>query len=175
MIGNFPNCLKLTEGYEGGNDDYDGFHTSRGITQADYDAWQHLHNGALADVYNAPQTVIDAIYLHNYWHPYCDILAKGLDFMFFDTNVNEGGGEAVLFLQRALKIGADGHFGLQTASACKAACATSAGTVALIKAVDAERQAHYKLLGQQPKFLKDLKGWLERADRCQVAAVGMVS
>jgi lysozyme family protein len=175
MIGNFGACLRLTEDYEGGNDDYDGFHTSRGITQADYDAWQTLHDGVKGDVYDAPQRIIDSIYLNDYWHPYCDQLAKGLDFMYFDTNVNEGGRKAVLFLQRALKIPADGHFGIRTIAACKVECATPAGTRSLIVAMDAERRAHYEILAKKVKFRKDLKGWLERAAKCQAAALRMVT
>ena len=176
MIGNFQACLKFDErrDIEGGNDDDPddpGGRTSRGITQREYDAWMHLHGGVSGDVWKAPQAVVDAIYEHSYWQPYSDLLPKGVDLMYFDTAVNEGPGKAVLFLQQALGIHADGHFGVVTASAVKTMSELPGGAGQCVEAMAGERRGHYHRL---PKFWKYGGGWLARVDKCVAAAQEML-
>lgn len=175
MRGNFKICLAFTEAVEGGNDMANPItgdpRTSRGITQAEYDAWQYVHNAGQGDVWTAPQAVIDAIYEHSYWNPYCDILPRGLDLMYFDTAVNEGPHKAVLFLQRALGISADGHFGVVTAAHVKTACIDRVGTDKLIMAIAGERQTDYRHMRRL--FRTYGAGWLARVEKCKATALEM--
>lgn len=176
VLGNFKACLAFDErgDIEGGNDDdpHDpGGRTSRGITQREYDAWQHLHNGQPSDVWRAPQAVIDAIYEHSYWQPYCDILPRGVDLMYFDTAVNEGPVKAVTFLQRALKIPDDGHFGVVTAAAVKQSSAVPGAVHKVIIMMALQRQQDYRHMGRL--FKRYGGGWLARVAKCEAAAVGM--
>jgi lysozyme family protein len=176
LIGNFKACLafderKDIEGGNGNDAEDPGGRTSRGITQREYDAWQHLHNGAFGDVWTAPQATIDAIYEHSYWNPYGDILPQGVDLMYFDVAVNEGAGKAVLFLQRALKIPDDGHFGVVTASGVKQISALSGGVHALIASVADERRTDYHRMRRL--FRRFGAGWLARVAKCETAALEM--
>lgn len=176
MIGNFQACLAFDErkDIEGGNDNDPqdlGARTSRGITQREYDAWQHLHNGAQGDVWQAPQAIINAIYEHSYWAPYCDLLPRGVDLMYFDIAVNEGPVKAVLFLQRALKIPDDGHFGVVTASAIKQIGIGAAVKDVITRMAD-ERRSDYRRMRRL--FKRFGEGWLARVSKCEAAAVGMV-
>jgi lysozyme family protein len=176
MIQNFRACLAFDErkDIEGGNDDDKqdpGGRTSRGIEQAEYDAWCHLHDIPTGDVWKAPQTIIDAIYEHSYWQPYCDLIPRGADLMYFDTAVNEGPGKAVLFLQRALGIYADGHFGIVTAAAVRRMGATSANVEAVINMMADERRDDYH---RDRGFRRFGNGWLSRVTKCEAASVEML-
>lgn len=177
MKGNFEACISFIErdDIEGGNDkanpETGDPRTSRGITQPEYDAWQHLHNGVPGDVFKAPQAVVDAIYLQSYWLPYCDLLPRGIDLMYFDTAVNEGPSKAVLFLQRALGITDDGHFGVVTAVHLKAVSTDPKGIDSLISAIADERRADYRRMRRL--FRVYGAGWLARVDKCRTAALEM--
>jgi len=176
MIQNFRACLAFDErkDIEGGNDDDSqdpGGRTSRGIEQFEYDAWCHLHGIPGGDVWKAPQDVIDAIYEHGYWQPYCDLLPRGLDLMYFDTAVNEGPGKAVPFLQRALRIVPDGHFGIVTASAVKAISANVDYVKLAIQVMAVERRDDYHRLRGFRRFGN---GWLARVTKCETASVAML-
>lgn len=97
-----------------------GGKTDEGIIQTEYDRWRVLHGLQRRDVRLMTEAEGDAIYLANYWLPYCPNLPAGLDQMFFDTDVNEGVGEAIKILQVALGIANDGKWGPQTDAAVKA-------------------------------------------------------
>lgn len=176
MRGNFRACLAFDErkDIEGGNDDDPqdpGGRTSRGITQTEYDAWQVLHKAVKGDVWKAPQATIDAIYEHSYWNPYCDLLPRGLDLMYFDTAVNEGAHEAVLFLQRALKITDDGHFGVVTAAAVRVISDSPVRVANFVKYMADERRAAYH---RMRRFRRFGGGWLARVAKCEQASLEMV-
>jgi len=169
MQTNWPTCLKLVLLAEGGNDDDPddpGGRTSRGIEQREYDAWCELNNLPKGDVWQAPQDVIDNIYHTSYWEPWCDKLPVGVDYVFFDTGVNEGPHEAILQLQRALGVTADGHIGVITLAAI-AKC----NPAQVINAVDDERDAFYKGLNK-PKYLK---GWYNRVAKVNKDALSMLT
>jgi len=172
MLNNFDSCLAfvLRDDIEGGNDDDpqdSGGRTSRGITQREYNAYCRLHGSTAGDVWKAPADTIKAIYYHGYWQPYGDLIPKGLDLMFFDTAVNEGMGKSVTFLQHALGINADGHFGMVTADAVQHISNVSN----VLGSMAEQRRAHYHSLG---KFKRFGKGWLARVDKCMAAAKVMV-
>ena len=173
MQNNFKPCLAFVRHWEGGNDDDPddpGGRTSRGIEQREYDAWCELHKIPGGDVWKAPDATVDEIYLRSYWLPYCEVLPGGLDLVFFDVHVNEGQHEAVLFLQRALGVAVDGHFGIVTMAAVKRACVTSADTKKLIVQMTVQRDAEYRSLR---KFKKYGRGWLDRSKDCCEKAQGM--
>lgn len=168
MDASFPQALAWVLKSEGGNDDDPddaGGRTSRGITQREYNAYltiMGLTPGA--DVWQAPQNQIDDIYKKSYWQPYCPTLMFGLDYSFFDEAVNAGPHEAVLILQRALGVAADGHIGVVTMAAAK--------TVDPAKAIDAF--AHQRVLvyrqteAAHPVDMKFDRGWMARVEFCRV-------
>jgi lysozyme family protein len=166
---NFPACLAIILREEGGSDDdpHDhGGRTSRGITQREWDIWRSSHDNLPADVWQAPQDQIDAIYRQQYWNPYCDNMPAGLDLVFFNASVNSGRSQAVKELQRALKIPPDGMLGMVTMAAIDA----TADIPALIHNVSEQRRNFYRQLAQFPRYGK---GWMARTDRVEVAAAGM--
>jgi lysozyme family protein len=160
-------------GIEGGKSIDNGIPTNEGIEQIDFDAWCKLH-GVLApypSVMTCTEATLTAIYKAQYWMPYCPFLAPGVNLVFFDTDVNQGGHIAVTFLQQALKIEADGKWGLQTAAAAKNINQPGGESAAdVIKAMTALRIHRYK--GTR-HFDIDGKGWLSRAAKCQTLALQM--
>src|SRR3954447_12126781 len=84
--------------HEGGNDDDPrdpGGRTSRGIIQSEWTVWRKTHPGLPADVWQAPQDQVEAIYKAKYWTALgCDDLPAGVDYCVFDYGVNSGIGRA---------------------------------------------------------------------------------
>lgn len=119
MLVNFPHpILDKTLHYEGGYSDnpHDpGGKTMEGVTQRVYDAYRITHGLTRSWVKNILTTEVNAIYREQYWnHIQGDILPAGLDASMFDCAVNSGPGEAIILLQKALGVNADGHLGLIT-------------------------------------------------------------
>jgi uncharacterized protein (TIGR02594 family) len=87
----FNACVVLVLHDEGGNDDDPddpSGRTSRGITQTDWNSWLKTHPSLPADVFQAPQDQIVAIYHDNYWNQLsCDSLPAGVDYVVFDYGV----------------------------------------------------------------------------------------
>lgn len=158
--------LRPIEGLKSNDPDDPGGKTYEGIEQREYTAWLALHGQPPADVFKASDATITAIYLAQYWQPYCSLLPPGVNLVFFDTNVNQGQVVAVTFLQRALGIEADGHWGVVTMAAVKGI----KQLVPVITDMTAMRVHRYKGTKGYWKFGK---GWLERADECQALALKM--
>jgi lysozyme family protein len=175
MNANFLPCLAFVLKWEGGKDDDPadpGGRTFEGIEQREYNAWCKLRHLPGGDVWQCPQVTVTDIYRVSYWNPYCDALPVGLDLMFFDTAVNEGPAEAVIFLQAVLGVRPDGHFGVITGAAVKSI--TDVKTV--VMQMSQARQAHYKALPLKNKRLKKfLRGWLNRDADCVEVAMKMVT
>lgn len=119
MQQNYPHpILERTLHYEGGfsNNPHDpGGATMEGVTQRVYDAYRIVHKLPRAPVSQIPNDELDDIYQKQYWNPIRgDILPSGLDASVFDTSVNSGPTEAIILLQKALGVTADGHIGLMT-------------------------------------------------------------
>jgi lysozyme family protein len=151
---------------EGGNDDDPQDHggrTSRGITQREYSAWRRLHGLPSRDVWSADESEIMQIYHGGYWAPYCDQVPAGTDLELFDVNVISGPGRGAKTLQQALgNVVVDGRIGPATLEATR-----NADPLKLITRFSAVRRAFYQHLGQ-PRFLR---GWLNRVNFCQTAAL----
>jgi lysozyme family protein len=170
----FRTCYPWLRKSEGGNDDDPddpGGRTSRGITQREYDGYCTLHDIARGDVWNAPEVIITDIYRTSYWQPWCPQLPAGPDYVFFDEAVNAGLHEAVLVLQRALRVRADGHIGVVTLAAAKTTDPTD-----LINEMSAGRlQVYDEIVARRPKSRKYLKGWDDRVEFCRKNALTLVA
>src|SRR5258707_15797159 len=151
VASNFPTSLKAVLLSEGGNDDDPSDHggrTSRGITQREYNAWRQEKGLPPLDVWQAPQSDINAIYHDEYWGSICDLLPIGVDYLYFDMAVNAGPHRAAVLLQRPLGVAADGRIGPITRPAVKAA-----NSRALILPYSSAKPAFYVGL-HQPKYTK---------------------
>ncbi len=95
---NFNKVLPLLLEHEGGNDDDPrdpGGRTSRGILQREWNEWRLTHPGLPSDVWQAPQSQVEAIYKQKYWDALdADNLPSGVDYALFDYGVNSGVGRA---------------------------------------------------------------------------------
>jgi len=154
---------------EGGNDDDPQDHggrTSRGITQREYDAWRREKGRPVLDVWQAPQSDIEAIYQEEYWNPYGNLLPAGVDYLYFDLAVNAGPYRAAVLLQQALGITADGRIGPVTRRAI-----ATADPRLLIEKFTTMKARWYRSL-HQPRFTK---GWLNRTAQVRVTALSMIN
>jgi lysozyme family protein len=174
MRTNFELSLKFVLEDEGGNDDDPvdrGGRTSRGITQREYDAWCALHKSPAGDVWKASNETIHNIYFQQYWLPNCDPLPIGTDYVLFDCSVLFGPHRATIFMQEAVDVSADGHFGVVTMQAVMAA-----NPKILIESVTEKREAFYKEIERSnPSQKRFDKGWMNRAAAVKTRALSMLS
>lgn len=167
MKENFERSLQAVLEAEGGNDDDiddHGGRTSQGITQREYDAWRREQGLPPIDVWAITKPERDTIYHDEYWEPYCDNLPPGLDYLFFDIAVNGGPHQAVLLLQRALGVVADGRVGPVT----RAAISTSDPVSVISRFTKYKRDFYLSL--HQPKYIN---GWLNRCAEANALALKM--
>jgi uncharacterized protein (TIGR02594 family) len=166
----FADCVALVLRDEGGNDDDPrdpGGRTSRGIEQREWDVWRQTHLGLPADVWQAPQDQILAIYHESYWNPLnCDALPAGVDYTVFDYGVNSGISRSAKVLQGFVGVDVDGEIGPKTIAAV---AQHDAGT--LIKQISDERLAFLQGLNAWPTFGR---GWTARVQRVRDASLAMV-
>lgn len=168
VASNFERALKLLLKSEGGNDDDPADHggrTSRGVTQREYDKWRTAKGLDTKDVWDAGNDEIATIYHDEYWQPFCDQMAAGLDYLYFDMAVNAGPRRAAVLLQRALGVADDGKIGPKTLAAL-----ASADQKRLVTVYTEKKRDFYQSLNQ-PRFIK---GWLNRCDQVQDAAIQML-
>lgn len=168
MQTNFAKSLKLVLQSEGGNDDDPldrGGRTSRGIIQREYDKWRTANGQPLADVWYATDAEISTIYHDDYWEPFCDKFATGIDYLYFDLAVNGGPHRSAVTLQRSLGVVADGIIGPKTLAAL-----TVVDPATFIVSYSDAKRAFYRSLNQ-PRFIN---GWLNRCDMVQTAAMQMI-
>lgn len=172
--GDFAACrawIRPEEGLRSNDPDDPGGKTYEGVTQREYDSWCMLHGSPSGDVYKASEATITSIYQQQYWQPYCPLLPPGVALVFFDTNVNQGQGVAVTFLQQALGIIADARWGLVTAAHVKNINQPGGmNSKDIIVDMTAMRVHRYKGTRNFWKFGHD---WLARAARCQAQALLM--
>lgn len=130
--------------------------TNHGITARVLAAWRHVRSVSPATVraLSLPEaeSIIDAQYLSavNF-----DRLPSGLDYSVADAAVNSGPVQAIKWLQRALKIKADGHWGLVT----QGAVAAITDVAALIDAYNGARLGFLRYL---PTWRIFRGGWQRR-------------
>ncbi|MGD9769471.1 MAG: glycoside hydrolase family 108 protein [Pseudolabrys sp.] len=151
LSSNWPRSLANVLVSEGGNDDDPrdpGGRTSRGIIQREWDAWRRTRPGLPADVWQAPQREVEAIYRAKYWDHPCvraDDLPAGLDYTVFDYGVNSGVGRAGKVLRRVLRL-SDAECAVTDDVL---AALRKRGKFELIEAINAERM----------RFLRGLRTW----------------
>lgn len=160
-------------GIEGSYTVDQGGPTMEGIEQSDYDAWLQLRgqHPPYPSVKDAGEATLTAIYKAQYWNPFCPLLPPGVNLVFFDVDVNQGQSVAVLFLQRSLKIVADGKFGLQTAAAVKSI--NQPNGVAAKDVIDEMTALRIHRYHGTRGFAVDGAGWLSRAAKCKALAYKM--
>jgi lysozyme family protein len=158
----FVASLPFVLRWEGGFVDHPndpGGRTNKGVTQRTYDAWRRRQGLALRDVKLIDEAEVHRIYESGYWiPPRCDLLARQLDLVQFDTAVNMGPGRAVRLLQGAVGAGVDGDFGTETEH--KVAASDPGET--LVKYCSAREAYYRRLVQQRPDLGVFLKGWLNR-------------
>lgn len=166
----FTICLPYILKEEGGNDDdpHDpGGRTSRGIIQTEYNAYRTARGEPHQDVWSASDAEVADIYEHQYWLPWCPQLPVGVDLVFFDMAVNAGPHTAIVELQRAAGVAADGRIGSITLAAIK-----SASPIRLISAFSDARRSYYRSLHTFKYFGR---GWLSRTQTIETVALKMAA
>lgn len=102
----FAVAIERTLGHEAGyvNDPNDpGGETKWGISARSY---------PLVDIKNLTREQAITIYKRDFWDKvHTDVLPDALDYQLLDSAVNSGIDQSIRFLQRALGVADDGHFG----------------------------------------------------------------
>lgn len=150
---NNPACINGTErllcGTSGGSDDHGG-NTKFGITKnshpnVDID---HLTMQQAAD-----------IYYKEYWLPlHCDEMDRDLARIVFNISCGSGTKRAMMLLQSALGITADGVFGNQTREALKNKPNNLCG-----KLIGLQMDYYERIIALNPTQSKFINGWDRRA------------
>ena len=97
----------------------------RGVTQKVYDAWREAKGKPHQDVRLIGDGELKDLYRERYWGPgHCGDLPVRLGVVHFDWCVNHGVSGALMTLQQALGVAADGVWGPKTAAAAIASAAT---------------------------------------------------
>ena len=121
----FDEALKRVLVHEGGYANHPadpGGATNKGVTQRVYDGWRRRHGKPVLSVKSITADEVAAIYRQQYWDAArADDLPAGLDYALFDAAVNSGPAQAAKWLQRTLKVAADGQVGEATLAAARAA------------------------------------------------------
>lgn len=148
-----------------------------GIEQEELDEWCYLHKSPTIDVKDITKPTAMAIYQASYWNPYCPELPSGVNLMFFDTGVNQGVRIGVVFLQQALGIVSDGHWGAVTQANVKRIDAPGPNdgpplvtSSLVIRSMATMRIHRYRGTKDFKKYGKD---WINRVGACQVLALKM--
>ena len=157
MNDNFHNCIIPLLHYEGGyvnNPSDPGGETNMGISKRAYPS---------LDIKNLTKELACQIYQRDYWNRVCgDQLPSGLDMVVFDSAVNSGVHEAIIWLQEVLGVTADGVIGNQTLNALQGKDIST-----LIDKYIALRLAYDKSLSTWNKFGT---GWSNRLKELSILA-----
>lgn len=145
----FDRAFEIILGSEGGYSNHPedpGGETKYGITKRDYPD---------LDIKNLTVEQAKRIYRSNYWDTVRgDFLPSHVATLVFDSAVNQGPGRAIRFMQKALKVDADGVIGPKTIKA-----AQSIDPEEFTVKFMAERALHYASLSTFPTFGR---GWMRR-------------
>ena len=170
MKENFEPCFAHVLKSEGGfvNDPHDpGGMTNLGVTKKTWEGYVG-HAVSENDMRSLTVDTVSGLYESRYWDIVkCNELQSGLDYVVFDTAVNNGVSRAARYLQGAAGVPEDGVIGpltLKTVLECN--------TADLINKICDRRIALYQ---RQPEFPHDGKGWLSRVESVRKTALEMAS
>lgn len=136
-----------------------GGSTNWGITQRTLDSVIQRYPGFPADVKDLTLDQAKAIYRGEYWPTWAPLNSQQLASKCFDIAVNLGVGTAIRYLQDAVGVPVDGHFGPVTLQAVQTTPPASALSVLCSHLV-----AHYKAWVAEDASRNDyLDGLLARA------------
>ena len=123
---------------------------------------QRSHPGV--DIRSLTKKGAEQIYLGEFSESAASKFPSPISFVYFDLAVNAGETQAARCLQRAVGISrVDGLVGPATMAAANALIA-SGQSGKLLQRISAQRELFYMNLAHtQPKFNRDLKGWLSRS------------
>lgn len=128
-----------------------GGETKYGISKRAYPA---------LDIAGLTREEAKAIYLRDFWNPIeADMLPAAAAFQVFDFAVNSGIETATRYLQRALGVADDGHFGPESQRAAAVYAEKPEGEARLVMQLNAERLDFMTKLKGWPR---DGKGWARR-------------
>lgn len=169
MKSNFEACLEFVLHHEGGwaDDPRDpGGATMKGVTINVYK--EYLGRDVSKDeLRNIPKEHLLNLYKTRYWDKAnCDVLSTGVDLVVFDLAVNGGVGRAAKILQRSVGAVEDGAIGPKTMALVLAVPASE-----LVARFSEERRDFYRNLKVFEHFGK---GWIRRADECEIKALNMI-
>ena len=168
---NYATCHLATLKFEGGWSNHPrdpGGATMRGVTQRVYDAYRSNMGLDTRTVRNIADDELAEIYKKNYWRPVAGpYLPDGFDFVAYDGGVNSGPSRGVKWLQKALRIRADGAAGPVTINAANA----SRDRVNVIKRACAARLGFLQALRHWATFKG---GWAKRVATVEVKAIMML-
>ena len=122
---------------------------------------QRSHPGV--DIEHLTKRGAEQIYLAEWGKSFAQHLPSPISFAYFDFAVNCGEGTAAKALQRSVAVTADGIVGPRTIAAVNSMLELGEHGK-LLGRLSAQRELYYlNLAHAQPKFNRDLKGWLARA------------
>ena len=165
-MADFNKAIKFVLKNEGGYSDHpvdEGGPTNWGITMQTLSHWRKATCSA-EDVMNLSSTEAIEICREEYWNRLMlnmaddDVIATIL----FDSGVNRGIGTAVIDIQRALRIHADGMMGPQTIRAINFMTPRIGLSMEFIKLA---QRAYIKIVQAKPAQLVFLNGWILRTQR----------
>lgn len=169
MDKNWKYCFRKVVNAEGGWSDHPkdpGGATMRGVTLTTFRRYLKP-NASKADLRAITMDQVETIYKRGFWDPIRGSdLPSGLDLAMFDFSINSGPGRPVTFLQRILKVPADGRIGPVTLDAI-----AKADTRHLIRQLCADRLAWMRTLKTWRTFGK---GWKRRVEELVPMSIELV-
>lgn len=172
MNADFSHSLELLLATEGGyvNNPHDpGGATNKGIIQRVYDAYRRMKSLPPTSVRNITPADVADIYKLQYWDAVRgDAIPAGIDYCLFDESANSGPVKSIIDLQTALKVKADGQFGIVTFQALQSVV----DRVALINRICDLRLSFLHRLRTWRFFGR---GWTARVSRVRVEAITMAT
>ena len=157
-----PRILKHEGGYVNHPRDPGGA-TNKGVIQRTYDSYNRQHGRPRKPVKQITDAEVAAIYEANYWKPTGGKLPIGMDYVAFDAGVNSGPRQGNKWLQRALKVSADGKIGPQTIAAAEG----HGNPTQVVKDACGRRMAFLRGLRHWGTFKK---GWTRRVTEVEAVA-----
>jgi lysozyme family protein len=170
MKENFEHCFALLLKTEGGfvNDPHDpGGMTNLGVTKRTWEKYVG-HDVTEADMRALTPDTVSGLYFSSYWSVSgCNELHNGIDYIIFDTAVNEGPRTAVNMLQYALGVTPDGAIGPLTLDAIEKSDIST-----LIDTLCDRRLAFYQTRAGWPRYGN---GWTNRVNSVRAEAHRMAA